>query len=488
MNYELFVAKRIISGKEYKSSISSPIIKIAITAISLGLVIMLIAIATGDGLREKIRSKISGFKGHIQITKYDANNSDVSVIPIDKNQNFYPKFTNIKGVKNIQIYANQVGLIRTKNDFEGIIYKGVSTDYDWTFFNEYLIAGKVPNFNQKRTRDVLLSKTIVNRLKLKLNDTINVAFFKNKTSKLPSNRKLVITGIYNTGFLEFDKNIMIGDIRQIQRLNRWNENQVGGFEVILENFDDLEQIGVEVYNEIDSTLDATTIASSYPGLFEWIELFDNNTWFIIIIMILVAGINMITALLVTILEKTQIIGVLKVLGASNRSIRYIFISNGIYLISVGLFIGNIVGLGLIFFQKITGFLKLDSQTYYVSEVPLDVNIFSIIILNTYDKHAGIAEVSISSPLTLEQIHSDYVSPDNDFSKVGFSQSICIEFKDNNIAKMQKICDLLKLNNVDAEVIRTRDCAQTNETYKTRTSCLARLLIFIRRIDLFLSLY
>ena len=159
---------------------------------------MLISIATGDGLREKIRSKISGFKGHIQITKYDANNSDISVMPIDKNQNFYPKFSTIKGIKNIQVYANQVGLIRTKTDFEGIVFKGVSTDYDWTFFNEYLTAGKIPNFNQKRTRDILLSKTIVDRLKLKLNDTINVTFFKSKATKLPSNRKLVITGIYNT--------------------------------------------------------------------------------------------------------------------------------------------------------------------------------------------------------------------------------------------------------------------------------------------------
>ena len=139
MNYELFVAKRIISGKEHKSSISSPIIKIAIAAISLGVIIMLIAIATGEGLREKIRSKMSGFKGHIQITKYDANNSDVSVMPISKNQKFYPTFSNIKGIKNVQVYANQVGLIRTKTDFEGIVFKGVSTDYDWTFFKEYLI-------------------------------------------------------------------------------------------------------------------------------------------------------------------------------------------------------------------------------------------------------------------------------------------------------------------------------------------------------------
>ena len=320
-------------------------------------------------------------QGHIQITKYDANNSDISIVPIDKNQDFYPTFPNIEGIKNIQIYANKVGLIRTKTDFEGIIYKGVSTDYDWTFFKEYLVAVKIPNFNQKRTRDILLSKTIVNRLKLKLNDTINVTFFKNKTSKLPSNRKLVITGIYNTGFLEFYKNIMIWDIIQIQRLNRWNENEVGGFEVILENFDDLEHIGAKVYNEIDSTIDATTIASSYPGLFEWIELFDNNTWFIIIIMIFVAGINMITALLVLILERIPMVGILKAMGSSNLSIRKIFLYNASYLIFVGLFWGNIIGLFLLFAQKYGGFITLDAATYYVSEVPVSIDFLSVLLLN-----------------------------------------------------------------------------------------------------------
>jgi lipoprotein-releasing system permease protein len=381
LNYELFVAKRIISGKEHKSSISSPIIKIAIAAISLGVIIMLIAIATGEGLREKIRSKMSGFKGHIQITKYDANNSDVSVMPISKNQKFYLTFSNIKGIKNVQVYANQVGLIRTKTDFEGIVFKGVSTDYDWTFFKEYLIEGRIPDFNQKRTRDVLLSKTIVNRLQLQLNDTINVTFFKNKASKLPSNRKLVITGIYNTGFLEFDKNIMIGDIRQVQRLNRWNENEVGGFEVILENFDELQQKGTEIYKEIDATLDATTIASNYPGLFEWIELFDNNTWFIIIIMILVAGINMITALLVLILERIPMVGILKAMGSSNWSIRKIFLYNASYLIFVGLFWGNLIGLLLLFLQKYGRFITLDPATYYVSEVPISIDFLTVVFVN-----------------------------------------------------------------------------------------------------------
>ena len=330
---------------------------------------------------KKLGIKYLAFKGHIQITKYDANNSDISVMPIDKNQNFYPKFSTIKGIKNIQIYANQVGLIRTKTDFEGVVFKGVSTDYDWTFFNEYLIAGKTPNFNQERTRDILLSKTIVDRLKLKLNDTINVTFFKSKVSKLPSNRKLVITGIYNTGFLEFDKNMMIGDIRQIQRLNRWNENEVGGFEVILENFDDLQQKSIEVYNEIDATLDATSIASNYPGLFEWIELFDNNTWFIIIIMILVAGINMITALLVLILERIPMVGILKAMGSSNWSIRKIFLYNASYLIFVGLFWGNLIGLILLFLQKYGGFISLDPATYYVSEVPVSIDFLSLSLLN-----------------------------------------------------------------------------------------------------------
>ena len=381
MNFEYFIAKRIVSAREYKNSISSPIIKIAITAIALGIIIMLIAVATGAGLQYKIRDKMAGFKGHIQIVNYDANNSDVSTTAIKKEQDFYPTFKHVKGIKNVQIFANKAGILRTKTDFEGIIFKGVSTDYDWTFFKEYLIEGRIPDFNQKRTRDVLLSKTIVNRLQLQLNDTINVTFFKSKASKLPSNRKLVITGIYNTGFLEFDKNIMIGDIRQVQRLNRWNENEVGGFEVILENFDELQQKGTEIYKEIDATLDATTIASNYPGLFEWIELFDNNTWFIIIIMILVAGINMITALLVLILERIPMVGILKAMGSSNWSIRKIFLYNASYLIFVGLFWGNLIGLLLLFLQKYGRFITLDPATYYVSEVPISIDFLTVVFVN-----------------------------------------------------------------------------------------------------------
>jgi len=381
LNYELFVAKRIISGKEHKSSISSPIIKIAIAAISLGIIIMMISMATGAGLQHKIRDKMSGFKGHIQIVNYDNNNSDVSVTPVDINQSFYPNFTNVEGIKNIQVFGNARGLIITKIDFEGVVFKGVTTDYDWSFFKEYMIEGNVPDFNQSRTRDVLLSKTLVNRLKLQLNDTIRVIFSKNSANKIPSNRKYVVKGIYNTGFLEFDKSMMIGDLREVRRLNKWNDNQVGGFEILIDDFDELETKGVEVYNQIDSTLDATTIVSNYPAIFEWIDLFDNNIWFIIAIMILVASINMITALLVLILERVQMIGILKALGSSNWSIRKVFLYNATYLILKGLFWGNLIGFSILLLQQQFGFLSLDPETYYVSQVPVYIDVFSMVLLN-----------------------------------------------------------------------------------------------------------
>ena len=381
MNYELFIAKRIIAGKEYKNSISSPIIKIAITAIALGVIIMLVAIATTNGLQLKIREKIAGFNGHVQIVNYDNNNSEVSVVSIDKNQDFYPKFEGISGIKNIQIFASKAGILRTKNDFEGIVFKGVSTDYDWSFFDEYLLAGRVPNLNLSRTKEVLLSKTIVDRLQLKLNDTILSTYIKNTANTLPANRKYTLVGIYNTGFAQFDKSIMIGDIREVQRLNKWNKNQIGGFEVLLDNFDELDQKGDQIYRQIGAKLNSKTIVESYPTVFEWIKLFDNNVWFIIAIMILVASINMITALLVLILERVQMIGILKALGSNNWAIRKVFLYNASYLVLKGLLWGNSIGLALLMFQKYSGIISLNPETYYVSEVPIHISISTILLLN-----------------------------------------------------------------------------------------------------------
>lgn len=381
MNFELFIAKRIISGKKYKNSISSPIIKIAVTAIALGITIMLIAVSIAAGLQLKIRDKMAGFKGHIQIVNYDANNSDVSTTPIKKNQDFFPNFKDVTGIKNVQIFANKAGILRTETDFEGIIFKGVSTDYDWSFFEEYLVEGKVPNFNQSRNTQILLSETLVNSLQLNLNDTILATFIKSEESKLPSNRKYIISGIYNTGFAQFDKNMMIGDIKEVQNLNNWSENEVGGFEVILENFEEISIKGDQIYNEIDSTLNSKTIVEMYPSIFEWIQLFDNNVWFIIAIMILIAGINMITALLVLILERVQMIGILKALGSNNYSIQKIFLYNASTLILKGLFWGNLIGLSLIGIQHFFKLITLNPETYYVATMPVYISFLTLILLN-----------------------------------------------------------------------------------------------------------
>lgn len=381
MNYELFIAKRIVAGKEYKNSISSPIIKIAITAIALGIAIMLVSVSIGSGFQKKIRDKMSGFKGHIQIINYDNNNSDISTVSIDKNQDFYPSFKNINGIKNVQIFANIAGIIRTENDFEGIVFKGVSTDYDFSFFKEYLIKGKLPNFSQDRNKEILISKTIANRLQLKVNDTIQTLFYAENSNTKFKTRKPIVVGIYDTGFEQFDKSIVIGDIREVQKINRWNENEIGGFEVLLDDFDSLREKGNQIYSTIGATLNSVTIVDNYPMIFEWFELIDNNVWFIIAIMILIAGINMITALLVLILERVQMVGVLKALGSTNWSIRKVFLYNASYLILKGLFWGNLVGILLILIQKFFKIISLDPSTYYVTTVPVDLNLWMLLLLN-----------------------------------------------------------------------------------------------------------
>jgi len=227
---------------------------------------------------------------------------------------------------------------------------------------------------------VLLSKTLVDKLQLHLNETIEIHFFKSN-KKLPSRYKLIIVGIFDTGFNQFDKNMVIGDIREVQRLNNWDENQIGGFEVLLDNFDDINQKGNEIYANIGSTLNSITIVENYSIIFDWIELFDNNVWFIIGIMILVASINMITALLVLILERVQMVGVLKALGSDNWSVRKIFLYNAGYLILKGLFWGNLIGLTLLLLQQKFELISLDPVSYHVSTIPVDIDVLSLLALN-----------------------------------------------------------------------------------------------------------
>ncbi len=381
MNFEFFIARRIIASKDYKSSISAPIIKIAITAIAIGIIMMLVSIATGIGLQKKIREKVSAFNGDIIITNFDTNFSNDSQNPISKDQPFYPKFKNIDGIKHVQVTASKGGVIRTETDFEGVVVKGVGDDYDWEYFEDYLVEGKLPDFKGELNEDILISEYLANRLQLKLGDKVTTFFLNDEVSKTPRSRGFVIVGIYNSGFQQFDEQFIITDIRHIQRLNKWDENQIGAFEVFVNDFDEIVPIGNAVYNETASTLDSQTIRNKYASIFEWLDLFDFNILAIIGIMILVAGINMITALLVLILERTQMIGILKAMGCSDRSVRKIFLYNAMYLIGVGLFWGNLIGIGLLLLQKYGKIFPLNPDTYYVSEAPVYLSWDYILIMN-----------------------------------------------------------------------------------------------------------
>lgn len=381
MNYEYFLAKRIIGSKSYKSSISAPIIKIGIAAITIGIVVMMIAIATGLGLQQKIRDKIISFNGHVRISQFDSNNSDESLIPISKDQDFYPNFNSVQGIIHIQGVATKFGVIRTETDFEGVILKGVGADYNWDYFKEYLIAGELPDFSKERSEDILISEYLSKRLGFQVGDKFNTFFVKQDINRPPSIITYKVKGIYNSGMEELDKTFIIGDIKHIQRLNSWEADQVGNFEVFINDFSELREKGLEIYHAIPSNLDTTTVQQKYAAIFEWISIFDKNIYAIIGIMILVAGINMITALLVLILERTQMIGILKALGSNNWSIRKVFLYNATYLIILGLFWGNLIGLGLLFAQKYLGLFPLDPSVYYVSQAPVYLNLSHIIALN-----------------------------------------------------------------------------------------------------------
>jgi len=382
LNYELFIAKRITATKVHKSSVSKPIIKIAITAVALGLVMMLVSLAITKGMQERIREKVSAFSGHVIITAFDANNSEITLKPISKNQDFYPHFdkNKVSNVRNVQIFATKAGIIRTAKDFEGVIFKGVGADYDWTLFKSYLVKGRLPNLNEaKKSKEMLISETIANRLGLRVGDRFNTFFFDEKGNSKA--RNFTTVGIYKTAFDDFDKAYIIGDIRQVQRLNKWNENEVGGFEVLLKDFKDIDHSGEAIYGETFATLNAKTIKEKYADIFEWLALFDTNVIMIIIIMIFVSAINMITALLVLILERTQMIGMLKALGAKDWSIRKIFLYNAAYIIAKGMLWGNFIALSLIGLQYYFKILKLDPATYYVAYVPVSISISTIFLLN-----------------------------------------------------------------------------------------------------------
>jgi lipoprotein-releasing system permease protein len=389
MNPELFIAKRILNGAKQSKQVSTPIVRIAVAGIGLGLAVMIITVAIVTGFQKEIREKIIGFSAHILVTNYD-NNTSQEPAPIERQQKFLPALKQLPGVKHVQAFAVKNGLIKTKTDNEGVLLKGVERDFDWSFVKKNLKQGEVFSVNDAEPgKKIVISKSIAGRLDKEVGDRLLVYFLtkKNNSDSIGGMqyeervKEFFISGIYSTGFDEYDKKIVFVDIAQLQKLNYWNHNQVGGFEISINNFDDIVKVGEEVDGLIGQDLSAQTIRQANETIFSWLDLQDVNAWIVIGLMVLVASINMISALLILILERTNMIGILKALGSDNRSIQKIFLFNAAYLIGQGLLWGNIIGLGLCLIQQQFGIITLPEETYYVPVVPIHINMVQILLLN-----------------------------------------------------------------------------------------------------------
>jgi len=384
LNTELFIAKRITFDKETKQSISRPIIKICIFGISLGLAVMIISVAIVVGFKHEIRKKIIGFGSHIQIVNYDLNTS-FETSPISRNQHFYPSLDTIKGIKHIQVFATKPGIIKTRADIQGAIVKGVGSDFDWSFFNENLVEGKsFTVVDSARTNEVLISKYLSLLLKLKVGDKFIMYFIDNR----PRPRSFTVSGIYETSLEEFDRQFILADIGHIKKLNNWEDDEISGFEVLIDNYNDIDYMTYVVRSIAGSTFDdegqklqVINIKEKYPQIFDWLNLIDKNVWIILGLMLTVAAFNMISGLLILILDRTNMIGILKAIGTGNRSIKNIFLYQSAFLMVKALFWGNIIGLGICWIQDYFKLLKLDQTSYFIDYAPIDFNLFHIIILN-----------------------------------------------------------------------------------------------------------
>ena len=401
MNLPYFIAQKLIRGRSHGTSFSRPINVIAIVGISTGLAVMILAVAILTGFKQQIREKVVGFGSNIQILNFDSNIS-FETVPVSTNQDFIPKIRALPGIKHLEIFATKAVIIKTDDAIQGVVLKGIGADFDWNYFRSCMVEGKVFKVNDSvKTNQVIISRKIANMLKLKTNDTISMYFIQEP----PRSRRFIISGIYETSLEEFDKIYVFCDIGHIRKLNGWADDQVSGFEIFINDFDKLEEMTQEVrdvigykLNEKDIKLKVTNIKIRYPQIFDWLNFQDINVIIIIILMLVVAGFNMISGLLILILEKTNMIGVLKALGSEDKMIRRIFIYQAGYLIVKGLFWGNLIGIGIAFLQLKTGLLTLDASSYYIKTVPINLQIGQILLLNAGSMIAIILMLLIPSHL------------------------------------------------------------------------------------------
>ena len=377
MKISLFIAKRIIGAKSYKNSVSSPIIKIGIIAITIGLVAMHIAIGTGVGFQNKIKDKISSFEGHLRVSTYESNATNATLEGIDSQLITSNVETQDIAFINPVAYASTV--FKTDEHFTGGLLKGIDSTYQWNAFEDYLIDGRLPVIGTTTSREILVSKHIAKKLGVNTGDRISSFFL--FEDRLPIRRSFVVSGLYSSGFPDFDQRIAFADLRHIQKIYQWESYLVGALEITLTDFDNIETLSESVYDQVPAPYDMQNVKERYPEIFNWISLFDTNIALIVIIMIIVGGINMITALLVLILERTQMIGLLGVLGMQQWSTQKVFLYNAGYLIGIGLFWGNLLGLGLLFLQHQTDWITLDPTSYYVTTVPIAFEVPMIAAIN-----------------------------------------------------------------------------------------------------------
>jgi lipoprotein-releasing system permease protein len=383
VSLEYFIAKRI-HFQHNKKNVSRPAVRIATIGIALGLAVMLISVAVVIGFKQEIRNKTIGFGGHIQITNFD-NNNTYEMNPIRMDKSLMQKILSIQGVRHIQRFATKPGIIKTKTEFQGIVLKGVDQGFDWNFFKQNLVEGRIPNVaSPKLMNEVIISKYLANLLGLKLGDSFLTYFIQDQVRA----RKFKIVGIYSTNFIDYDKLFLLPDIRQVPRLNDWSAESFSGLEILITDFNQLDEIGDEVYaatankfNKDKQTYYTQTIKQLNPQIFSWLDLLNMNVWVILILMLAVAGFNMISGLLILILERTNMIGILKSVGATDWSIRKIFLYHSFFLIGKGMLWGNVIGLSLCGIQYFTGIVPLDPEAYYVATVPIVFNWGYILLLN-----------------------------------------------------------------------------------------------------------
>lgn len=385
MNLPLFIAKRIYSDKGDKRKVSRPAIRIATIGVAIGLAVMIVTVSVVLGFKHTIRDKVAGFGSHLQVHNI-LTYSGAEQHPICLNDSMSEALNHIEGVSHTERFVLTQGILKTDEDFLGVAIKGIGPEYDTSFLKEHLVAGEIPQFSDSTSQQrLLMSKMIADKLRLTAGDKVYAYFIDGEDVRT---RRYTISGIYQTNMTRFDESLCFTDLYAACRLNGWQPDQVTGVEIKVKDFEQLqktEEIFIEKVNRsIDSQgniLTTETVYELYPQVFSWLELLDINVWIILVLMVCVAGFTMISGLLIIILERTQMIGILKAIGARNKTIRHTFLWFSVFIIGQGLFWGNVIGIGIVLIQQYTGIITLDPQTYYVSEAPMELNIPLVALIN-----------------------------------------------------------------------------------------------------------